>query len=59
MTDDLLLDPSQPVHQAAETRRLLEDGRDYGPDGSQVIARGWTWQSNPTIIVAITTDNRR
>ena len=57
MTDALLLDPSQPWEQAAETRRLLEEGLDAGPDGSQVIARGWTWRSDPTVLVQIDSDN--
>lgn len=62
MSPRLILDPSQPVHQAAQTTALLEALTDEGPDGAHVIARGWIWRhlaldAPATTVVLITTDN--
>lgn len=52
-----ILDPGQSVQEAEVVARLLEAELDAGPDGTQVIARGWLWASAPLVVVCVTTDN--
>ena len=53
----LILDQTQSIAEGEAVKDLLEAGIDAGPDGTRVIARGWTWKTAPLILVLVTTDN--
>ena len=53
----LILDQTQSIAEGEAVKDLLEAGIDAGPDGTRVIARGWTWKTAPLMLVLVTTDN--